>query len=325
MPHAIVLTAPGGVDNLVWQEMPMSAPAAGEVLIRQQAAGINFIDIYHRTGFYPLPHYPAILGMEAAGVVEGAGEGVNTLKKGDSVAYGAGPIGGYAEYRTIPAAKLVKLPTGMAAETAAAVLLKGLTAQYLLRRTYPVKPGDTMLVHAAAGGVGLLLCQWGRHLGARVIGTVGSDAKAERAMAAGCDEVIFYRREDTAARVRSITAGQGVQVVYDGIGRDTFTASLDSLAPLGMFVSYGQASGALPPLDSQELSRRGSLFFTRPTLMHYVEKPESYQAAANEMFELVARGILTPTIGSRIALRDVREAHKALESGKTEGATVLTI
>ncbi len=325
MPHAIMLKNPGGVENLSWEELPMPTPNKGEVLVRQKAVGLNFIDIYHRTGFYPLPAYPAIIGMEAAGEVDSVGEGVNTLKKGDSVAYGAGPVGGYAEYRVMPESKLVKLPPDVKAETAAALMLKGLTAQYLLRRTYPVKKGDAILVHAAAGGVGLLLCQWGKHLGAHVIGTVGSEEKAQRAREAGCDDVIFYRKEEVAPKVRALTGGQGVQVVYDGIGKDTWLASLDSLARLGMFVSYGQASGAMPPLESQELSRRGSLFFTRPTLMDYVADPQQYQAAATEMFALVASGLLTPTIGSRVALKDTAEAHRALEAGKTEGATVLTI
>lgn len=325
MPHAIMLKAPGGAENLSWDEFTMPIPAKGEVLLRQNAVGLNFIDIYHRTGFYPLPAYPAIIGMEAAGVVEELGDGVSTLKKGDLVAYGAGPVGAYAEYRIMPESKLVKLPADVKAETAAAIMLKGLTAQYLLRRTYHVKKDDAILVHAAAGGVGLLLCQWGKHLGARIIGTVGSEEKAQRAYEAGCDEVVFYRKEDVQSRVRAFTGGQGVQVVYDGIGKDTMTASLDSLAKLGMFVSYGQASGPMPPLDSQELSRRGSLFFTRPTLMDYVADPQQYQAAATEMFALVASGLLTPTIGSRVALRDAAEAHRALESAKTEGATILTI
>lgn len=325
MPKAIILASAGSIENLHWQDVPMPTPKMGEVLIRQHAAGLNFIDIYHRTGFYPLPTYPAILGMEGAGVVEAVGEGCTTLNIGDRVAYGAGPMGGYAEHRSIAENKLVKLPDGLSFETAAAMMLKGLTAQYLLRRTFRVEVGHAVLVHAAAGGVGLLLCQWAKHLGAHVIGTVGSEAKAQRAKAAGCDEVVFYRKEDVAARVRALTGGQGVQVVYDGIGKDTYIASLDSLAKLGMFVSYGQASGAMPPLDSQELSKRGSLFFTRPTLMHYVEAPKQYQEAAHEMFDLVAKGVLTPNIGNRFALKDAAEAHKALETGKTEGATVLEI
>lgn len=325
MSQAILLTSPGGPENLHLQDIPTPKPGPGEVLIRQHAAGLNFIDIYHRTGFYPLPAYPAILGMEGAGVVEQLGEGCKTLKIGDRVAYGVGPLGGYAELRTIPETKLIHLPASVSFEVAAAIMLKGLTAQFLLRRTFPVGKKHTILVHAAAGGVGLLLCQWAKHLGARIIGTVGNEQKAVLARAAGCDDIILYRQEEVAPKVRALTLGRGVDVVYDAVGKDTYAASLDSLAKLGMFVSFGQASGPMPPIESQELSRRGSLFFTRPTLMHYAEDPAVYQASAQELLALVGKGVLTPRIGQRYTLAQTADAHRALESGKTDGSTVLKI
>lgn len=325
MPKAILLTAPGDAQKLVWQDVPMPEPKAGEVLIRQHAVGLNFIDIYHRTGFYPLPSYPAIVGMEGAGVVEKLGADCKTFAVGDRVAYGVGPLGGYSEYRVIPESKLVALPKKIAFDTAASLMLKGLTVHSLLRRVFKISAEHTILVHAAAGGVGLLLCQWAKHIGARVIGTVGSEQKAARAKAAGCDEIILYRQQDVAKKVRELTGGQGVQVVYDAVGKDTYTASLDSLAKLGLFVSFGQASGPMPPIESQELSKRGSLFFTRPSVTHYMEDSTQHQAAAKELLELVARGILTPHIGQRFALSDAAAAHVALESGKTEGSTVFTI
>ena len=325
MPHSVLLMTAGGADQLRWQETQMPAPQAGEVLIRQKAVGLNFIDIYHRSGFYPLPSYPAVIGMEGAGIVEAVGQGVTTFAKGQRVAYGAGPIGAYAEYRTIATEKLVALPDAVSFEQAAAIMLKGLTVQALVRGVFPVKQGDTILVHAAAGGIGLLLCQWAKHLGAHVIGTVSSEEKAVLAKQAGCDEIIFYRREDVAARARELTAGRGVQVVYDAVGKDTYQASLDSLAKRGMFVSFGQASGPMPAIESQELARRGSLYFTRPSVMHYVENPADYVAAAQELFALMGQGKLTVHTGQRFALADAARAHEALESGRTQGSTVLLV
>lgn len=323
MPYAVVLTAPGNTANLHWQEVPMPSPQPGEVRIRQHAAGLNFIDIYHRKGFYPLPSYPAVLGMEGAGVVDAVGQGCRRFKPGDRVAYGIGPLGGYSEYRTIAETKLVALPDEVGFEVAASLMLKGLTVSALVQNVFRVGPGHTLLVHAAAGGVGLLLCQWAKHLGARIIGTVGSDEKAALARNAGCDEIIHYRREDVAARVRALTDGQGVQVVYDAVGKDTYQASLDSLARFGLFVSYGQASGPMPPIESQELSKRGSLFFTRPTVMHYMENPADYGDAAAHLLQLVAQGVLTPHIGQHYALQEAAKAQEALERGSTHGSTIL--
>lgn len=323
MPYQVSLIAPGGPEQFKVSEVAKPTPQKGEVLLRHEAVGLNFIDIYHRTGFYPLPSYPAVIGLEGAGIVEAVGEGVN-MPVGTRVAYGAGPMGAYAQWRTIQVDKLVVLPDSVSCETAAAIMLKGLTAWYLLRRTFVVGKEHTILVHAAAGGVGLLLCRWAKHLGARVIGTVSNDAKATLAREAGCDEIILYRKEPVAERVRSLTGGQGVHVVYDAVGKDTFQASLDSLAKRGLFVSYGQASGPMPHLDSQLLSRGGSLFFTRPTLTHYVETPQEYAQGASELISLVENGILKVHIGQKFALKDVAAAHKTLESGATTGATVLT-
>lgn len=325
MQNAILLTSPGGVEHLVAQKIAIPTPAPGEVLVRHKAVGLNFIDIYHRTGFYPLPTYPTILGLEAAGVVEAVGEHCSRFRVGNRVAYGAGPLGAYCEQRVIPEHRLALLPDSVSFEDAASLMLKGMTAYYLLHRTAQIGRQHTILVHAAAGGVGLLLCQWAKHLGARVIGTIGSESKAARAKAAGCDDVILYRQQDVAQTVRDITAGKGVHVVYDAIGKDTYTASLNSLAKLGLFVSYGQASGPLPAIESQELSRRGSLFFTRPTLMDYVETPEMYREASESLLTLVANGTLSPYIGQRFALSEIGEAHRLLESGKTEGSTILHV
>ncbi|MGH6960631.1 MAG: quinone oxidoreductase family protein [Dongiaceae bacterium] len=320
--RAIRFNRTGGPEVLTWEEVSLGSPAAGQVSIKHSAVGLNFIDTYHRTGLYPV-QLPSGIGLEAAGVVEAVAEGVTEFAVGDRVAYGTGPIGAYSEARNIAADKIVKIPDGIEDRTAAAIMLKGLTAQYLLRRTYRVKAGDTILVHAAAGGVGLLLCQWAKHLGATVIGTVGSTAKGELARAHGCDHTILYRVADVAKRVRELTGGVGVPVVYDGVGKDTFAASLDSLAPLGMMVSFGNASGPVSSIDPLVLSQKGSLFFTRPTLMHYTAKREDLLAMATELFEVVQSGAVKVEVNQTFRLFDAAHAHRDLESRKTTGSSVL--
>ena len=304
-----------------WEEVGVETPGPGQVLVRNTAIGLNFIDTYHRSGMYPIT-LPAILGMEGAGIVETVGPKVSGVKAGERVAY-AQPIGSYGELVLRPADRLVKIPAGVDDKTAAAMMLKGMTAQYLLRRTYKVKSGDRILVHAAAGGVGQILCQWGKHLGATVIGTVGSDEKATLAKKAGCKYVIVTAREKIPERVKEITKGAGVPVVYDGIGKDTFMDSLDCLAPLGLMVSYGSASGAVPPFDIQVLSRKGSLFLTRPTLMTYTASREDLLKSAAELFSVVKKGAVKITINQIYALRDAAQAHRDLESRRTTGCTVL--
>lgn len=325
MRHAIRLTAPGGVEQLAWQEVDVPAPMAGEVTIRQEAVGLNFIDVYHRTGLYAQPSYPCGIGMEAAGVVEAAGADVRHVKAGDRVAYMCREPGAYAERRTMRAERVVKLPDAVSAEQAASVMLKGMTAWFLLNRTFQAGKGSTLLVHAAAGGVGTLLCQWARELGARVIGTAGSAEKAALAKAAGAAEVIEYKREEIVARVRELTGGEGVDAVYDSVGKDTFFASLDALKPLGLMVSYGNASGPVPPFSPLELTKRGSLFLTRPSLMDYTRRIEDYRAAAEAVLARVADGRLKVAIGQRFALRDAAQAHTLLEAGETTGATVFRV
>ena len=312
----------GGPDRLAWEQIDVAEPGPGEVRLRQTAVGLNFIDVYHRTGLYALPSLPAVLGREAAGVVESVGSGVARFAPGDRVAYALHP-GAYAETRVIPEDALVALPPEISDRQAAAVMLKGLTAQYLLRRTYRVRPGDTILFHAAAGGVGLIACQWARHLGATVIGTVGSDEKAELARAHGCEHPIVYTRDDFAERVREITEGRGVPVVYDSVGRATFDGSLACLAPLGTLVSFGQASGPVPPLDLQRLSAGGSLFLTRPTLMTYIAQRADLESAARELFDVLATGAVRVEIGQTYPLRDTERAHRDLEARRTRGSTVL--
>jgi len=304
-----------------WEEVGVETPGPGQVLVRNTAIGLNFIDTYHRSGMYPIT-LPAILGMEGAGIVETVGPKVSGVKAGERVAY-AQPIGSYGELVLRPADRLVKIPAGVDDKTAAAMMLKGMTAQYLLRRTYKVKSGDRILVHAAAGGVGQILCQWGKHLGATVIGTVGSEEKATLAKKAGCKYVIVTAREKIPERVKEITKGAGVPVVYDGIGKDTFMDSLDCLAPLGLMVSYGSASGAVPPFDIQVLSRKGSLFLTRPTLMTYTASREDLLKSAAELFSVVKKGAVKITINQIYALRDAAQAHRDLESRRTTGCTVL--
>jgi NADPH2:quinone reductase len=322
MTQAIRIHQTGGPEVLSWETVDLPAPGAGEATVRHAAVGLNFIDTYHRTGLYPLP-LPSGIGLEGAGVVEAVGEGVSEVKVGDRVAYAGGPLGAYAEARNIPAHRLLKLPDSIAFETAAAMMLQGLTAAYLLRKTYRVQAGDAVLIHAAAGGVGLIACQWAKALGATVIGTVGSAAKGELAKAHGCDHVINYSTENFVTRVREITGGEGVPVVYDGVGKDTFMGSLDSLRPLGMLVTYGNASGPVPPLDLLLLSQKGSLFVTRPTIASYTAKRADLEALGAELFEVVASGKVKIEVHQRYALKDAAQAHADLEARKTTGSTVL--
>jgi NADPH:quinone reductase len=320
---AIRFHATGGPEVLRWEAVEIGTPSAGEALIRHTAVGVNFIDIYHRTGLYPVAGPPSGLGMEAAGVVEAVGPGVTDVAIGDRVAYAVSPIGAYTERRLMPVALLVRVPDDVSDEHAAAMMLKGLTAQYLLRRTHRVQPGETILFHAAAGGVGLIACQWAKHLGARVIGTAGSDEKAALALANGCDEVIVYTRENFAERLRTLTGGAGVPVVYDSVGKATFEGSLDCLAPLGLMVSFGNASGPVPPVNLGVLSQKGSLFLTRPTLATYVARREDLLAAAAELFAVVASGAVKIHIGQRYPLAEAAAAHRDLEGRTTTGSIVL--
>jgi len=313
----------GGPEVLRFEEVEVGSPGRGQVLLRQTAVGLNFIDVYYRTGLYPPPQLPFIPGLEAAGVVEALGDGVREPGIGQRVAYASPPIGAYAERRLMPADRLVVLPDAVTDETAAAMMLKGMTAQYLLRRTFRVQSGQTILFHAAAGGVGLIACQWAKHLGVTVIGSVGSDAKAELARAHGCAHVIRYDRDDVVARVREITGGKGVPVVYDSVGQATFERSLNCLAPFGMLVSFGQSSGQIPPVDLGILSRKGSLYITRPTLMTYTAERADLVAAANELFEVVQSGAVRIEINQQFPLREAAEAHRALEGRRTTGSTLL--
>jgi len=321
MPHAIRIYENGGPEVLRWEEVSVGEPGPGEVRVRNTAVGLNFIDTYHRSGLYPMP-LPMGLGSEGAGVIEAVGPKVKGFKVGDRVAY-AQPIGAYAEVLLRPVARLVKIPAGVSDNTAAAMMLKGMTAWYLLRRTYKVKKGDTILVHAAAGGVGQILCQWGKHLGAAVIGTVGSDSKAPIAKKAGCKHVIVASNEKISQRVREITKGKGVPVVYDGIGKETFMDSLDCLAPLGVMASFGNASGAVPPVNIGILAQKGSLFLTRPTLGNYTATREDLEAAARDLFSVVKKGAVKISINQTYPLRDAAQAHRDLEGRKTTGSTVL--
>lgn len=322
MTHAIRFHQTGGAEVLQWEEVEPGAPAAGEARIRQHAVGLNFIDTYHRSGLYPVP-LPSGLGSEGAGVIEAVGEGVTDLAVGDRVAYATGPLGAYAEVRNLPADRLVKLPDAISFEQGAAAMLQGLTAQYLLRRTYRVQAGDTILIHAAAGGVGTIVCQWAKALGATVIGTVGSDEKAALARAHGCDHPIVYTRENFAARVREITGGEGLPVVYDSIGKDTFMDSLSCLRPLGMMVLFGASSGPVPPFDCGVLAKMGSLFLTRPSLFTYAAKRADLLAMADELFEAIISGKVKIEINQRYALKDAAQAHRDLEARRTTGSTVL--
>ena len=322
MTYAIRIHQTGVPEVFSWESVDCPAPGAGEATVRHAAVGLNFIDTYHRTGLYPLP-MPSGIGLEGAGVVEAIGPGVTEVQVGDRVAYAGGPIGAYAEARNIPAHRLLKLPDAISFDTAAAMMLQGLTAAYLLRKTYRVQPGDAVLIHAAAGGVGLIACQWAKALGATVIGTVGSAAKGELAKAHGCDHVINYSTENFVSRVREITGGEGVPVVYDGVGKDTFMGSLDSLRPLGMLVTYGNASGPVPPLDLLLLSQKGSLFVTRPTIVSYTAKRADLEALGAELFDVVASGKVKIEVHQRYALKDAAQAHSDLEARKTTGSTLL--
>lgn len=322
MTHAIRFHRTGGPEVLQWEEVGVGEPGPGEVRVRHAAVGLNFIDTYHRSGLYPVP-LPSGIGLEGAGTVEALGPGVTHLQVGDRVAYAGGPLGAYSETRLIPADRLIRLPDSLSFETGAAMMLQGLTAAYLLRRTYRVQKGDTVLIHAAAGGVGLIACQWAKALGATVIGTVSTEAKAELARAHGCDHPILYTREDFARRVRDITGGEGVPVVYDGIGKDTFTGSLDSLRPLGTMVSFGNASGLVGLIDPLLLSQKGSLFFTRPTLMHYTARRADLEALATELLGVVTSGQVKIEVHQRFPLQQAAAAHVALEGRQTTGSTVL--
>ncbi len=317
------IAKPGGPESLIFNDVEIGRPGAGQIRINHHAIGLNFIDIYHRSGLYPLPSYPSPIGLEAVGIVEEIGEGVTEFKPGDRVGYGVGPLGAYAKARLIPAEKVVKLPENIDFREAAAGLLKGLTAQYLLRRTYKVSAGDTILIHAAAGGVGLIACQWAKALGATVIGTVGSDEKAELAKAHGCDYPVVYTRDDFVGAVRDITDGEGVPVVYDSIGKATFEKSLDCLRPLGLMVSFGNATGAVPAVDPLTLTAKGSLFLTRPSLMNYMAKREDLVKGAAELFDLVGKGKIRININQEYALGDVARAQSDLEARKTTGSTIL--
>ncbi|PTD96832.1 quinone oxidoreductase family protein [Pseudothauera lacus] len=322
MPQAIRFHRTGGPEVLQWEAVDVAAPGPGEARVRHHAVGLNYIDTYHRSGLYPVP-LPSGIGLEGAGVVEAVGEGVTDLSAGDRVAYAGGALGAYAEVRNIAADRLVKLPAALSFEQGAAMMLQGLTAQYLLRRTYRVQAGDTILIHAAAGGVGLIVCQWAKALGATVIGTVGSDEKAALARAHGCDHPIVYTREKFAERVREITGGAGVPVVYDSIGADTFMDSLACLRPLGTMVLFGAASGPVPPFDIGLLARMGSLFLTRPTLFTYTAGREDLLAMAAELFAVVAGGQVKIEVNQRFALADAAAAHGALEGRRTTGSTIL--
>jgi NADPH2:quinone reductase len=322
MSKAIRIHRTGGPEVMTFEDVAVPAPGPGEVLLRQTAIGVNFIDVYHRTGLYPAA-LPTVLGLEGAGIVEAVGPDSDGLQPGDRVAYANPPIGAYAERRVIPAHRLVRLPAAITDTQAAGMMLKGMTAQYLLRRTYRVQPGDAILVHAAAGGVGLLLCQWASHLGATVIGTVGSEEKAALAQAHGCHHPILYTRENFAARVREITDGAGVAVVYDSVGQDTFERSLDCLRPLGMMVSFGQSSGKIAPFDTGILAAKGSLFLTRPSLMTYTAKRADLVASAAELFAVVADGTVKVEVSRSYPLDQAAQAHRDLEARLTTGSLVL--
>jgi len=322
MTQAIRVHAYGGPEALKWEVIEVGTPGPGEVRVRQTAIGLNYIDVYSRTGFYPQPSLPFIPGVEAAGVITAIGEGVKDLKVGRRVAY-AGPIGAYAEERLIAADRVVRLPAGLSDEVAASIMLKGMTAQYLLRRTYEVGPETTLLFHAAAGGVGLIACQWAASLGATVIGTVGSAGKALIARAHGCTHVINYREDDFVTMVKAYTKGQGVDVVYDSIGKDTFPASLDCLKPLGMWVSFGQASGPVPEFKITLLSQKGSLCATRPSLHHYTASRKDLVAAANDLFDVVGSGKVKVSVNQTYPLAKAARAHQDLEARLTTGSTVL--
>lgn len=322
MTHAIRIHAYGGPDAMQWDDVPTPEPGPAEVLVHHTAIGLNYIDVYFRNGLYKAPSLPATLGMEAAGVVKAVGSDVTSLSVGDRVAYATGPIGAYSTDRVISADRVVRVPDGISDQTAAAMMLQGMTAQYLVRRTYAVKAGDTVLVHAAAGGVGLILCQWAKHLGATVIGVVSTDEKARLATEHGAAHVIVGH-DKLASEVKRITGGKMVPAVYDSVGKDTFTASLDSLAPLGLMVSYGNSSGPVPPFELAVLGAKGSLFLTRPTLATYTASRADLEHSAQDLMGVVASGAVQIKVNQSFALKDAAEAHRALEARKTTGSTVL--
>lgn len=322
--RAIQMQKPGGPEVMDLVEIDLADPGAAELRVRHTAIGLNYIDTYHRSGLYPLP-LPSGIGLEAAGIVEACGSDVTGFSVGDRVAYGTGPIGAYAEARNVPASRVVKLPDSISDETGAAMMLKGMTVRYLLRETYEVQPGDTILWHAAAGGVGLIACQWAKALGVTVIGTVSSDEKAELAKANGCDHIIMYTSENVAERVREITDGAGVPVVYDGVGAATVEASLDSLRPRGLLVSFGNASGPVKNFDIGSLGAKGSLYVTRPSLMAYTASDEALAANAADLVEMVGSGKVKIPVNQHYALADVQQAHIDLESRKTTGSTVIVL
>jgi NADPH2:quinone reductase len=324
MPHAIRVHDYGGPEAMQWEPVEVPPPGAGQVTLRHAAIGLNYIDVYHRTGLYPQPSLPFTPGSEGAGEVIAVGEGVNSVAVGDRVAY-AGPIGAYAEQRNIPADRIVKLPDEIGYETAAAMMLQGMTTRYLLRKTYDVGPGTVMLFHAAAGGVGLIACQWAAALGATIIGTVGSAEKGELARAHGCKHVINYREEDFVARVKDITDGAMCDVVYDSVGKDTFPASLDCLKLRGLWVSFGNASGKVPPLDIGMLAAKGSLFITRPTLASYIATRSELDETANDLFDVVTSGKVKINVNQTYPLHEAAQAHRDLEARKTTGSTVLRV
>ena len=322
MPNAIRFHKNGGPEVLQWENVEVGEPGAGEARVRHTAIGVNYIDTYHRSGLYKLA-LPSGLGTEGAGIVEAVGPGVTDVRPGDRVAYSGGPLGAYSEVRVMPADRLVKLPDGVSDKVAATLMLKGLTVQYLFRQTFPLKGGETILFHAAAGGIGLIACQWARALGVTMIGTVGSDEKAALAKTNGCTHTIVYTRENFVERVKQLTGGKGVPVVYDGVGKDTFPASLDCLSPRGMFVSFGNASGPIAPFDILLLSQKGSLYTTRPTLATYTASRPAMLKMSEEMFSLVLGGKLANEARQTYALKDAAQAHRDLESRKTSGATIL--
>jgi NADPH2:quinone reductase len=321
MAHAIRVHQTGGPEVLKWESVDVGAPGQGQVRLKQHAVGVNYIDTYQRSGLYKLP-MPFVPGNEGAGEVVAVGPGVTDFKVGDRGAY-AGAVGGYADERLMPADRLVKLPEAIDYKTGAAMMLQGMTVRYLLRQTYKVVPGTTMLLHAAAGGIGLIAAQWARHLGATIIGTVSSEEKAKLAKAAGCTHVINYKAEDFVKRTREITNGQGVDVVYDGVGKDTFPASLDCLRPLGLWVSFGNASGPVPPFEVNILQGKGSLYATRPTLQTYVAKRADLLANANDLFDVVGKGVVKINVNHAYPLKDAAQAHRDLEGRKTTGSIVL--
>lgn len=325
MAKAITIEKCGGSDQFKYTDIDVPAPAEGEVTIHHEAIGMNYIDVYFRSGLYPIENFPAVVGMEGAGKVTAVGAGVTDLSVGDRIAYAALPIGAYATDRNIRAAALVKLPDAIDFDTAAAMMLQGMTAQYLIRQTYQVQAGDTVLLHAAAGGVGLIASQWLKHLGATVIGTVGTEEKAELAKANGCDHTILYNKEDVAARVKEITNGRGVPVAYDSVGKATLEASLDSLEPRGLLVSFGNASGPVTDFNFGLLAAKGSLYVTRPTLMTYTADPANMRAMAQELFDVVATGKVKIAINQRYPLSDAAKAHDALEARQTTGSTIFTV